>query len=59
MEIELKMSMKNQDGNLKLTLLHCECNMKELFITLEGGTSWLYQGYAYTFTIKKKFKINK
>lgn len=46
MEVGLTAVLKNQDGNLKVSLLECGCHVKGISIKLDGGASWLYQGYA-------------
>lgn len=45
MEIGLSLGLKNQQGSLKLSLLECGCYVKDISIHLDGGASWLYQGY--------------
>lgn len=45
MDIGLTLSLKNQQGSLKLSLLDCGCSVNDLSIHLDGGASWLYQGY--------------
>lgn len=45
-EIGLTLGLGIQDGTLKLTLKDCGCYVKEIFIKLDGGASWFYQGYA-------------
>ncbi len=46
MEVGVTAALKNQEGNLKLSVLECECHVKYISIKLDGGASWLYQGYA-------------
>lgn len=46
MEVGLTVGLKNQQGTLELSLLECGCHVKDLSIKLDGGVSWLYQGYA-------------
>ncbi|KAE8125467.1 hypothetical protein FH972_020272 [Carpinus fangiana] len=43
MEVGLAAALKNQDGNLKLSVLECGCHVKDISIKLDGGASWLYQ----------------
>ncbi|XP_062168532.1 putative BPI/LBP family protein At1g04970 isoform X3 [Alnus glutinosa] len=43
MEVGLTAALKNQDGNLKLSVLECGCHVKDISIKLDGGASWLYQ----------------
>lgn len=45
MEIGITTSMENQGGTLKLRVVEAGCSMDDISITLEGGASWLYQGY--------------
>lgn len=45
MEVGLTISLENQQGHLKLSLLECGCYVKDISIKLNGGASWLYQGY--------------
>ncbi|MQM01979.1 hypothetical protein Taro_034739 [Colocasia esculenta] len=49
MEIRLTMSLENRGGGLKLIMKDCSCSMKDIFITVEGGASWLYQGLVDAF----------
>ena len=46
MEVGVTASLKNQEGNLKLSVLECGCHVKYISIKVNGGASWLYQGYA-------------
>lgn len=45
MEVGLTLSLENQQGNLNLSLLECGCYVRDISIQLNGGASWLYQGY--------------
>ena len=45
MEVGLTLSLENQQGNLDLSLLQCGCYVKDISIELNGGASWLYQGF--------------
>ena len=45
MEIGLTVELKNQQGTLKMSLLDCGCHVKDISIKMDGGASWLYQGY--------------
>lgn len=47
MEVGLTVNIQNQNGTLKLNLVQCGCYMEDITITLDGGASWFYQGYAY------------
>lgn len=46
MEIGLSLGLESDDGGLKLSLSECGCHVKDIFIELEGGASWFYQGYG-------------
>lgn len=46
MEVGLSLGLEIQKGTLYLSLIDCGCVVKEISITLDGGESWLYQGYA-------------
>lgn len=46
MEVGLTLGLENWEGTLKLSLMDCGCYVKEISIKLDGGASWLYQGYA-------------
>ncbi|XP_010270100.1 PREDICTED: putative BPI/LBP family protein At1g04970 isoform X1 [Nelumbo nucifera] len=66
MEVGLTLGLENQEGKLKLSLMECGCYVKDISITLDGGASWLYQGFVDAFeeqissavqnTITKKIK---
>uniref|UniRef100_A0A7N2M8L1 Lipid-binding serum glycoprotein N-terminal domain-containing protein n=2 Tax=Quercus lobata TaxID=97700 RepID=A0A7N2M8L1_QUELO len=43
MEVGVTASLKNQEGNLKLSVLECGCHVKYISIKVNGGASWLYQ----------------
>ncbi|KAJ8749324.1 hypothetical protein K2173_018808 [Erythroxylum novogranatense] len=49
MELGLTVGLQNQEGSLKLSLMDCGCYVRDIFINLEGGTSWLYQGMIDAF----------
>ncbi|KAJ4975597.1 hypothetical protein NE237_000703 [Protea cynaroides] len=49
MEVGLTLGLENQLGTLKLSLMECDCQVKDIYITLNGGASWLYQGLADAF----------
>ncbi|KAA8524775.1 hypothetical protein F0562_011198 [Nyssa sinensis] len=49
MEIGLTLGLENQGGALKLSLMKCDCHVKDISIILEGGASWLYQGMVDAF----------
>ena len=46
MEVGLTLGLENQEGFLKLVLKDCGCHVNDISINLDGGASWLYQGYA-------------
>jgi hypothetical protein len=51
MDVGVSMGMKNENGSLKLFVTECGCYMKDLDITLNGGSSWFYQVYVvHSFT---------
>ncbi|EEF31183.1 putative BPI/LBP family protein At1g04970 isoform X2 [Ricinus communis] len=49
MEVGLTVTLKEEDGTLKLSLLNCGCNVKDISIKLDGGASWLYQAVVDAF----------
>ncbi|XP_073221255.1 putative BPI/LBP family protein At1g04970 [Cicer arietinum] len=49
MEVGLTLGLKNQEGSLDLKLKDCDSNVKDVFIKLDGGASWLYQGIVDAF----------
>ena len=48
--------METQNGTLELTVIECGCYMKDMVITLDGGASWFYQGYATSLIIIVRFE---
>lgn len=46
MEVGVTLVLNGQEGTLKLSVLECGCYVKDISIKLDGGASWLYQGYA-------------
>ena len=46
MEVGVTLALTDQQGTLKLSVLDCGCYVKDISIKLDGGASWLYQGYA-------------
>lgn len=46
MEVGLTLGLGNHEGTLKLSVLECGCYVKDISIHLDGGASWLYQGYG-------------
>lgn len=46
MEVGLTLGLENQEGTLKLSLLERGCYVKDISVILDGGASWLYQGYV-------------
>lgn len=59
MEVGLTAVLKNQDGNLKVSLLECGCHVKGISIKLDGGASWLYQGVVDAFERKIASAVEK
>ncbi|XP_057955735.1 putative BPI/LBP family protein At1g04970 [Malania oleifera] len=49
MEVGITLGLENQGGTLKLFLKECECYIKNIYIKLDGGASWLYQGLVDAF----------
>ncbi|GAV62410.1 LBP_BPI_CETP domain-containing protein/LBP_BPI_CETP_C domain-containing protein [Cephalotus follicularis] len=49
MEVGLTLGLMNQEGTLKLKLMDCGCYVRDIFIKLNGGASWLYQGMINAF----------
>lgn len=47
MEVGLTLGLENQEGALTLSLMDCGCHVNEISIILDGGASWLYQGYVF------------
>jgi len=58
MEVGLTLGLENQEGSLKLKLKDCGSNVKDISIKLDGGASWLYQGYG-NIHISFKFRAHK
>lgn len=46
METSIKLGLHNQEGSLNLFVMECNCHMNDISIDLNGGASWLYQGYV-------------
>nr|GMD53174.1 putative BPI/LBP family protein At1g04970 [Ipomoea batatas] len=46
MDMGLTLSLQNQQGSLALSLLDCGCFVEDISINLDGGASWLYQGFG-------------
>ncbi|CAN1167812.1 Putative BPI/LBP family protein At1g04970 [Linum perenne] len=49
MEVGLTLGLKNQNGSLKLSVMECGCNVKDIKINVKGGASWFYQGFFDAF----------
>lgn len=47
MEVGLTMSMKSNNGSLEFAVSDVSCSIEECVISLDGGASWLYQGYLF------------
>lgn len=45
MEVGLSLGLENSEGSMKLSIKECGCNVENISIKLDGGASWLYQGY--------------
>lgn len=43
MQIGVTVALEDQEGTLKLNVLDCGCNVKDISVKLDGGASWLYQ----------------
>ena len=46
LEVGLTLSLETVEGSLKVSLLECGCYVNGISIKLNGGASWLYQGYV-------------
>lgn len=57
MEVGLTLGLENQEGTLKLSLFDCGCYVKNISIKLDGGASWLYQGYAFCYLFIDLFQV--
>ncbi|PHU12981.1 hypothetical protein BC332_19911 [Capsicum chinense] len=49
MDVGISFNLTNNQGSLMLTPLDCGCSVKDIFIKLNGGASWLYQGLIEAF----------
>uniref|UniRef100_A0ACD6AK45 Uncharacterized protein n=1 Tax=Avena sativa TaxID=4498 RepID=A0ACD6AK45_AVESA len=49
MEVGITMEIKNYNGSLALNVSQCGCYVKNIDISLDGGSSWLYQGFINAF----------
>lgn len=45
MEVGLTLGLENREGSMKLSAKDCGCYVEDISIKLDGGASWLYQGY--------------
>ncbi|XP_065862465.1 putative BPI/LBP family protein At1g04970 [Euphorbia lathyris] len=43
MEIWVTVTLKEEDGSIKLSMLDRGCHLKDISIKMDGGASWLYQ----------------
>lgn len=50
MEISVTLDMVNKEGSMKLSVVECNCHINDISIDLDGGASWLYQGYVLLFS---------
>ncbi|XP_042477445.1 putative BPI/LBP family protein At1g04970 [Macadamia integrifolia] len=48
-EVGLTLGLENLQGTLELSNMECGFYMKDISITLDGGASWLYQGFVDAF----------
>lgn len=49
MAMELTLGLKDQNGTLSLSLLDWGCFVKDIFVKLDGGATWFYQGLVDAF----------
>ncbi|KAI3911682.1 hypothetical protein MKW92_029239 [Papaver armeniacum] len=49
MDVKLNLGLEYEGGTLKLSPLECGCFVKDIAIILDGGLSWLYQGFINAF----------
>ncbi|KAI0511923.1 hypothetical protein KFK09_012557 [Dendrobium nobile] len=49
LEVGLTIRLENKNGTLALNVTDCGCYMEDIQITLDGGASWFYQGFANAF----------
>lgn len=49
MEVGLTLGLEDQEGTLKMSVMECGCNVKNMTINLDGGASWFYQGLVDAF----------
>ncbi|XP_017631746.1 putative BPI/LBP family protein At1g04970 isoform X1 [Gossypium arboreum] len=52
MVVWLKATVINEEGTLKLFLSDYECHVKDISISVDGGASWLYQGFYLPLTVQ-------
>jgi lipopolysaccharide-binding protein len=57
MEVGITMEIKNYNGSLALNVSQCGCYVKDLVISLDGGASWFYQGYALFAYLLKSVQV--
>ncbi|XP_031286539.1 putative BPI/LBP family protein At1g04970 isoform X1 [Pistacia vera] len=48
MEVGVTIALKDQGGMIKLSLLDCGSSVKDISVKLDGGASWLYQGFLFS-----------
>ncbi|XP_043691556.1 putative BPI/LBP family protein At1g04970 [Telopea speciosissima] len=48
-EVGLTLGLENRQGTLELSNMECGFYVKDISITLDGGASWLYQGFVDAF----------
>ncbi|XP_071726025.1 putative BPI/LBP family protein At1g04970 [Rutidosis leptorrhynchoides] len=49
MEIGLVLGLDYQEGSMKLSVMECNCHIRDISIDLKEGASWLYQGIVDAF----------
>lgn len=55
MDVKINLGLEYEGGTLKLSPLECGCFVKDIAIILDGGLSWLYQGYVSLYLIVGSF----
>ena len=50
MEVGVTVSFEEQEGTHKLSVLESGCYVQDISINMNGGASWLYQGYPILFS---------
>ncbi|KAJ0101162.1 hypothetical protein Patl1_04132 [Pistacia atlantica] len=47
-KLGVTIALKDQGGMIKLSLLDCGSSVKDISVKLDGGASWLYQGFLFS-----------